>query len=284
MNDMSNLSNTVIAQSLAGRRLENKSVILTGAAGSIGRYISRHLLREGAKVTMTGRDQSKLDAFVEELSEEGFDAENITTIVGDCADPQVCRDIIARAVDTFGKLDVLVNNAAVCYNDATLYGKVPYTPFEEQAGITVHTNFFGSLEVTRALLPLLRKSSSPRIINVASAAGRLRGSQALQDKVTSPDLTVEALEELMRAFVRDAEAGEHVANGWPNTCYGVSKLGLIALTRVLARDEPSIMVNSADPGYCATDQNNNQGFIPAAQGAVTPALLAHAPLARTSPL
>ena len=58
MNDMSNLSNTVIAQSLAGRRLENKSVILTGAAGSIGRYISRHLLREGAKVTMTGRDRA----------------------------------------------------------------------------------------------------------------------------------------------------------------------------------------------------------------------------------
>jgi NAD(P)-dependent dehydrogenase (short-subunit alcohol dehydrogenase family) len=63
-------------------------VILTGAAGSIGRYISRKLLREGAKVTMTGRDQTKLDGFVEELSEEGFDADNITTIVGDCADPE----------------------------------------------------------------------------------------------------------------------------------------------------------------------------------------------------
>ena len=177
----------------------------------------------------------------------------------------------------YGRLDVLVNNAAVCYNDATLYGKVPYTPFEEQAGITVRTNFFGSLEVTRALLPLLRKSSSPRIINVASAAGRLRGSQALQDKVTSPDLTVEALEELMRAFVRDAEAGEHVANGWPNTCYGVSKLGLIALTRVLARDEPSIMVNAVDPGWCKTDQNLMQGPVSAERGATTPALLATLP-------
>ena len=106
MNDMSNLSNAVVSQSLAGRRLENKSVILTGAAGSIGRYISRHLLREGAKVTMTGRDPSKLDAFVEELSEEGFDAENITTIVGDCADPQVCRDIVSRAVDTLSLIHI----------------------------------------------------------------------------------------------------------------------------------------------------------------------------------
>ena len=57
---------------------------------------------------------------------------------------------------------------------------------------------------------------------------------------------------------------------------GVSKLGIIAMTRVLAREEPTIMVNSADPGYCSTDQNNNQGYITAAQGAVTPALLAHA--------
>ena len=68
MNDMSNLSNTVIAQSLSGRRLENKSVILTGAAGSIGRYISRHLLREGAKVSRDGRDPPNVDARVEELA------------------------------------------------------------------------------------------------------------------------------------------------------------------------------------------------------------------------
>ena len=96
MNDMSNLANAA-SQSLSGSRLENKSVILTGAAGSIGRYISRQLLREGAKVTMTGRDQTKLDGFVEELSEEGFDAANITTIVGDCADPRcLSRDCRAR--------------------------------------------------------------------------------------------------------------------------------------------------------------------------------------------
>ena len=134
MNDMSNLSNTVIAQSLAGRRLENKSVILTGAAGSIGRYISRHLLREGARVTMTGRDQTKLDAFVGELAEEGFDAENITTIVGDCADPQVCRDIVSRAVDSFGKLDVLVNNAGAAGPKYTLRD-IPFTDVEMRAPV-----------------------------------------------------------------------------------------------------------------------------------------------------
>ena len=170
-----------------------------------------------------------------------------------------------------------MNNAAICYNDPTLYGRCEFTPFDKQARITIDTNYFGSLGVTEACLPLLRAStSSPRIVNVASYAGRLRGSQALQDAFTSPSLDVTRLSSLMESFVHDAERGAHTDNGWPNTCYGVSKIGLIALTRVLARAEPTIMVNSADPGYCATDQNNNQGFVSAAEGAKTPALLAHA--------
>ena len=54
----------------------------------------------------------------------------------------------------------------------------------------------------------------------------------------------------------------------------MSKLAIIALTKVLARDEPRIMVNSVDPGYCATDQNANQGTITAERGARTPVWLA----------
>jgi len=171
---------------------------------------------------------------------------------------------------------VLVNNAAVCFNDPTLYGKVAFTPFEQQAAITVNTNFFGTLGVTRAMLPLLRMSqSSPRIVNVASAAGRLRGSRDIQQAFTSPGLDIPRLSTLMEDFVSAAESGKHLERGWPNTCYGVSKMGLIALTRVLALQEPMLMVNSVDPGYCATDQNNNQGHISAELGASTPVLLSH---------
>ncbi|MGB2361614.1 MAG: SDR family oxidoreductase, partial [Luminiphilus sp.] len=173
---MSNLSNTVIAQSLSGRRLENKSVILTGAAGSIGRYISRHLLREGAKVTMTGRDQSKLDAFVEELSEEGFDAENITTIVGDCADPQVCRDIVARAVDSFGKLDVLVNNAGAAGPKYTLRD-IPFTDVEMRAAGSDQTMFDSAMNLLGAPWNMARAaaahlSDGGTIVNVSTIFSR----------------------------------------------------------------------------------------------------------------
>lgn len=176
MNDMSNLSNVVVSQSLVGRRLEDKSVILTGAAGSIGRYISRHLLREGAKVTMTGRDPNKLQAFVDELSEEGFDTDNITTITGDSADPQVCRDIVALAVEQFGSLDVLVNNAGAAGPKYTLRD-IPYTDVEMRAAGSDQTMFDSAMNLlgapwnmARAAAPYLSEGGT--IINVSTIFSR----------------------------------------------------------------------------------------------------------------
>ena len=166
--------------------------------------------------------------------------------------------------------------AAICFNDPTLYGTAPHTPFEKQADVTMQINFFGTLAVIREFLPLLRAAPSPRLIIYGSSAGRLSilRSRAKAELFTSPSLTVAQLEEQMAAFVADVESGVHSERGWPNTCYGTSKLGLIALTRVLAREEASLAVNSCDPGYCATDQNNNQGTRPAERGAVTAVWLA----------
>ena len=69
MNDFVQFTDDMISQSRAGRRLETKSIVLTGAAGSIGRFITRQLLREGARVMMTGRDMGKLEESVDTLWE-----------------------------------------------------------------------------------------------------------------------------------------------------------------------------------------------------------------------
>jgi carbonyl reductase 1 len=223
------------------------------------------------------------------------------------------KDEVAKARG----LDVLINNAAICFNDPTLYGKVAYTPFQQQADITVRTNFFGTLNVIQTMLPLLlqqkttstpseESASSPaRIINIASSAGRLsilNKSKSLMQTFTSPDLTLSQLQEIMNDFIKAVQDGSHADKGYPNTCYGMSKCGIIALTRILAREyanyaNPDSNINkinninkisnssnnnnntllavySVDPGYCATDQNNNQGMLPAARGAVTPVWLA----------
>ena len=250
-------------------------VLVTGANKGIGKEIARQLGALQDHAVVLGCRDSKLGAAATaELQAAGIDC--VFSRLDLCDDSSIAamRDFIEQR---YGRLDALVNNAAICFNDPTLYGKVARTPFEQQADITLRTNYHGTLAVTQTMLPLLRVSdASPRIVNVASAAGRLRGSQEIQDAFTADDLNIPALSALMEAFVRDAEAGVHADNGWPNTCYGVSKMGLIALTQVLAKEEPKVMVNSVDPGFCATDQNQNQGYISAAEGAVTPALLAHA--------
>jgi len=255
-------------------------VLVTGANKGIGKEIARSIGALAEQTVILGcRDVRLAEAAAAELSADGCDVTFTRLDLTDASTVDATVDFIERK---FGRLDALVNNAAICFNDPTLYGRCDYTPFEKQASITIQTNYFGTLGVTEACLPLLRASgSSPRIVNVASYAGRLRGSQALQDAFTSASLDVPRLSILMEQFVSEAERGTHAANGWPNTCYGISKMAIIALTRVLARAEPRIMVNSVDPGYCATDQNSNQGFISAADGAVTPALLAHASIGKT---
>jgi len=250
--------------------------LVTGGNKGIGKEIARKLAAMPGMRTVLGCRNAELgSAAAQDLAGGSPSAVLVQRL--DLTDPASIESTAEFIRREFGRLDVLVNNAAVCFNDPTLYGKVPYTPFEQQADITMRTNFFGTLAVSQQMLPLLRESPSPRIINVASAAGRLRGSQEKLDAITSPSLTVAQLESLMRDFVSDAEAGVHAERGWPNTCYGVSKMGLIALTRVLAREEPLIMVNSVDPGFCATDQNQHQGYVSAERGAMTPALLADLP-------
>ena len=215
---------------------------------------------------------------VQELQAQGGTVSCVQLELCDPASIAAAAEYISRS---YGRLDILVNNAAVCFNDPTLYGSVEHTPFERQACITINTNFFGTWNLTRTLLPLLRASPSSRIVTVSSHAGRLAilRSQEKLDTFTSPDQTVQQLETMMEQFIADVEAGVHSSNGWPNTCYGMSKLGLIALNNIIARDEPKMKVNCVDPGYCTccTDRNANQGQRPAEEGARTAAFLALLP-------
>mmetsp|Transcript_99760 Transcript_99760/g.145831 ORF Transcript_99760/g.145831 Transcript_99760/m.145831 type:complete len:285 (+) Transcript_99760:60-914(+) len=254
----------------AGHRV----AVVTGANKGIGKEIARKLGSVPNLTTILAcRNKALGAAAVKELQAAGCG--DVLFHPFDLADEQSAKALSVFVTDKYGQVDILVNNAAICFNDPTLYGKVAHTPFKQQAAITVQNNFFGTLALTKELLPLLRVSASPRIINIASAAGRLSilKSQEKVDFFTSPDLQVPDLEKMMTQFVQDVENGVHAEKGWPNTCYGTSKIGLIALTKVLARDEPKIMVNSVDPGYCATDQNANQGDRPAELGARTAAAL-----------
>jgi malonyl-CoA reductase/3-hydroxypropionate dehydrogenase (NADP+) len=104
---MSDNENT---RSVAGSRMDGKVVILTGAAGNIGTsYPAACCVR--ARLVMTGRNERQAHGVYRRARSEGFDRACMVPAAGDGADPRVCREIVATAVEHFGKIDVLINNA-----------------------------------------------------------------------------------------------------------------------------------------------------------------------------
>ena len=192
----------------------------------------------------------------------------------DISDENSIKSFCAQMSHDYQSIDVLVNNAAIAFK-----GSDP-TPFKEQARPTVTTNYFGTLAITKELIPLLKNSPSPRIVNVASESGHLNiiKSSELRRLFSSEKLSHDELNGLMKQFISDVENGIHVQNGWPNSCYGTSKLGVIAYTKILAREFEGtpFRINSCCPGYCQTDMSSHRGNKSAREGAETPAYLAMA--------
>jgi carbonyl reductase 1 len=171
--------------------------------------------------------------------------------------------------ERFGKLDVLVNNAAIAFK-----GSDP-TPFHEQTKPTLDVNFRGTVDLTEELLPLLRKGHDARIVNVASRSGYLSQIRPdLQKQFADPHLTIDNLQVLVDKFEQDVKSGTGNQNGWGSSNYGLSKLALIAATKVWARRESAVKVNCFCPGYCKTDMTSNKGIKPPNEGAQTGILLA----------
>ncbi|MEE4186134.1 MAG: SDR family NAD(P)-dependent oxidoreductase, partial [Gammaproteobacteria bacterium] len=159
-------------------RLAGLSVILTGAAGNIGTYISRRLLDEGARLVMTGRNAEKLDALIAELVAEGYPPAAMIPAIGDLADPEVCRRIVATAVEHFERVDVLVNNAGGAGPKRTLR-EIPFTAADKKASGDDETMFEAAMNLlgapwnmVRAAVPHMGPGGS--IINVSSIFSRTR--------------------------------------------------------------------------------------------------------------
>jgi len=166
-----------------------------------------------------------------------------------------------------------VNNAGMAFKRAAT------EPFAEQARITVNTNFTGTLNVTKALLPLMRAHS--RIVMVSSRVGNLGIVKPhLQEKFNSPSLTEDELVSLMEQFVQDAAAGNHNDKGWPSSAYGTSKVGMTALTKVIARQTATmddVLVNACCPGWVNTNMAGSNAPLSPDEGAETPIFLTSLP-------
>jgi len=139
----------------------SKVWFVTGSASGLGRSIAEAVLAAGDRLVATARDPRRLEDLVKKYGDQ------IRTASLDVADEDAAHAALQVAMDAFGRLDVVVNNAG--------YGDV--APFEqlssERFKAVIDTNFYGVVNVTRAALPIMRKQKSGCILQISSVGGRL---------------------------------------------------------------------------------------------------------------
>ncbi|MEV4001830.1 SDR family oxidoreductase [Actinomadura sp. NPDC049753] len=224
---------------------EQTITLITGANKGIGYEIAVGLGALGHTVGVGARSPERLSAAVEKLRAEGVDAFAVPLDVTSDESVTAAASLLS---ERFGRLDVLVNNAGVT-------GGMPQTPTTVDPATmrtVVETNVIGVIRVTNALLPLLRRSAAPRIVNMSSSVGSLTRQ--------SSQSAVEAV-------------------GPISAAYSPSKTFLNAVTLQYAKElhDTNILINAACPGYCATDLNGFRGIRTAQQGAAIAIHLATLP-------
>jgi NAD(P)-dependent dehydrogenase (short-subunit alcohol dehydrogenase family) len=211
-----------------------KVVLVTGANKGIGFEVARQIGVSGAIIIVGARAIEAGQRASQKLREEGVNSQFLEM---DLTAPETIR-AAARVIDEqFGRLDVLVNNAGTAVQGDGPPSVCDLSALEK----TFRTNFFGTVAVTQAMLPLLRRSEAGRIVNVSSGLGSLTQN----GDISYPAASAKFLG------------------------YAGSKAAINMLTIQLAfelHDSP-IKVNSADPGFTATDMNGHRGTQTAEEGA-----------------
>jgi len=202
-------------------------VLITGANKGIGHEVARELAAKGFHVFVGARNAKAGRKAAEEIAKKGGKA---TFLEIDVAD----NDSVTTATREFSSvedhLDVLVNNAGIIVDGDSAILEISDDLFRN----TLETNTLGVLRVTRAFVPLLRKSKSPRVINVSSGGGQLTGG----------------------------------ADGW-SPAYCISKTALNGVTVQVAAALPKFAVNSVCPGWVRTEMGGENANRSVEEGADT---------------
>jgi NAD(P)-dependent dehydrogenase (short-subunit alcohol dehydrogenase family) len=162
--------------------------LVTGASRGLGLATAERLAARGASVAVNVRDPERAETAARRLGERGF------AVPGDLADPADLRSLVGRTLDRFGRLDILVNNAAVALS--TRFEKIT----EEEWRRTFEINVTAVFLLIRAAVPAMRKQGYGRIVNLSSTAGKtvstLGGAHYTASKAALLGLTRAAAKEL----------------------------------------------------------------------------------------
>lgn len=214
--------------------------LVTGANKGIGFEIVRQLARQGVIAIIGARDRAKGDAAARTLAAEGLDA---PVVALDVTDGESIVEAVSRIARLYGRIDILVNNAAILIDGPGGFNSSLFDLTADTARRTYETNVMGPVRVTQAVAPVMKSGGYGRIVNVSSGAGQLADMRS----------------------------------GFP--AYRMSKAALNALTRISANElAPSgIKVNAVCPGWVRTDMGGPNADRPVEKGAETPVWLALLP-------
>lgn len=201
--------------------------LITGANKGIGFETAKQLGQRGIHVIIGARDRARGEEAVQRLAELDMQATFVQLDVTDEKSIERAAQVIG---DTFGRIDILINNAGISGGNANKPGDTDLAVMRTVYNI----NVFGVVAVTKAMLPLLRQSQAGRIVNVSSGLGSIT-----------------------QASDRNYEFFQ--VNNLP---YQSSKAAVNAITVEFAKElaETPIKVNAADPGFTNTDFNNHRGY------------------------
>lgn len=153
--------------------MEDRVVLVTGASSGIGAAAARRLARPGVRIALTARRQDRLEALAQEIRARGGDA---LVLPADLADPAARQAVVRRIEETWGPIEVLINNAGFGY-----YGNVEETPWDVVERMFV-VNVLAMIHLVQLAVPGMRRRGRGHIINIASVAGH----------IAAPPLTVYA--------------------------------------------------------------------------------------------
>ena len=221
-----------------------KVALVTGAYKGIGRAIAAQLAKTGMTVLLGARNAAAGEEAAAQLRKENLDVQFLQL---DLVQPATIEAAVASIASRFQRLDVLVNNAAI----VDPADGPPGTADLNSVKRILDTNFHGTLAVTQAMLPLLRKAEQARIVNLSSGLGSLE----------------------MNSDPKWGFADFKLIG------YCASKAALNMLTVQLAYElrDTGIKVNAVSPGYVDTDMNQHRGTLTVEEGAAEPVQLALLP-------
>ena len=209
-------------------RLQNKVAIVTGAAHGIGKAYARGFAQEGAHLVIADVDRPGGEAVAKALVDSGLSAWARTTDVRSFADVE---GLMRETVDRFGRVDILLNNAAIYVTQKLWKGRVEELAIEEWDRV-LEVNLKGVFLCCKAVIPIMKQQRSGKIINIAS--------------------------------------GTFFSGSGDMPHYTTAKGGVVALTRVVARQlgEWNINVNCMTPGSTMSEESVTDDVLKRREGSI----------------